>query len=403
MCNVFGSREEIMKRVLIIDDKCYEEEESIRQGFEGTGIEYSLSATKDDALRVLESKALFDCVVLDWYLEPNDSTLSQLILKYMEQNYYAPVLIYSNHAVDFRAAKDVGEITYPDNLIHIVEKEDYTDIHAKVEHWLANDTTAKLSSIYLERVYKNLHKTFWELNEIPNSNIAGVYKDVLFENGVVNWGHDFVMNLLLQNLIGDASFRSEITTLIETESSTTVASSAEEKQKIVNRILYFDSNTPFVQNGDIFRVSTGEGIEYGIVVSPDCDLAQSKTRFIDFVELRELDESLGKASLIRDIKNNKSDGHFFFLGMQLDSETYTNMAAVFKSKSRVSCLADHTGKYPCVDKRLEYTDDFLYNGEKGQLAYICSIANPYKAEFAQKRSAHDSRVGIPSIYKYVSD
>lgn len=390
-----------MKRVLIIDDDCLKEEESIREGFAGTGIELFLCSTREEGMKWINSKALFDCIVLDWYLEENNSNLSQLILKALEREYYAPVLIYSNHALDFRQEKEAGVVTYPENLICEVEKGDFSDISTKVTEWLETNTTAKLSTIYLEKIYEKIHHTFWNLNEIPHGNIASVYKRISSENGNIDWANDFIVNLLLQNLISDENFRTRISELIaQIENPDT---DANEKKKILNKILYFKSNSPYINNGDIFRIQMGDTISYGIVTSPDCDLFQNKTKYIDFVELRKFQEDLGNGSLRTQIKNNKSDSHFLFLSLELENNTFTDLVAILKSKNRIVCCNKDAEKYPCVTNRIKYTDSLQIDNTDCTLTYICSLLNPYKSEFAQRKSSHDSRVGIPPVYEYYTN
>ncbi len=138
-----------MKQILIIDDDCLNEEESIREGFAGTDVELFLCPTREEGMKLINSKALFDCIVLDWYLEDENSNLSRLILKELENKYYAPILIYSNHAINFREERASGVFSYPENLICEVDKGDFKDIRTKVLDWLNKNTTAKLSNIIL--------------------------------------------------------------------------------------------------------------------------------------------------------------------------------------------------------------------------------------------------------------
>lgn len=390
-----------MKRILIIDDDCFAKEESIREGFAGTDVELFLCATKDEGMKLINSKALFDCIVLDWYLEDENSNLSRLILKSLEKKYYAPVLIYSNHAINFREERDAGIFSYPENLICEVDKEDFSDIRAKIADWLNTNTTAKLSNIYLEKVYEKIHQTFWNLNEIPHGNIASVYKNISSENGNIDWANDFIINLLLQNLVSDENFRSQISALIDQIQNP--ETNSDEKKKILNKILYFKSNSPNICYGDIFKVESGESISYGIVTSPDCDLFQNKTKYIDFVELRELKEDLGKAELIKIIRKNSSDSHFYFLSLELEENSFTDLVAILKSKHRIVCHDNDAEKYPSVKDRIKYSNSLKIDGADCSLTYICSLLNPYKSEFAQRKSSHDSRVGIPGIYKYFAN
>ena len=392
-----------MKRILIIDDKCYEEEDSIRDGFADSGIEYVLSATQEEAMKWLKSKALFDCIVLDWYLDGETSTISQLILKHLENTYYAPVLIYSGHAHDFRAAIDAGDVSYPDNLIHEVEKGDFTDILPKITEWLDSNVTAKLSSIYLSKICDQLHRTFWKLNDIPHGNIAAVYKKVVFDGDAIDWENDFVINLLAQSLVSDEAFKDEITDLITHLRDAKVETTPEQRAIIVNRIFYFKSASGFLSNSDLVSILKGGIVSYGVLTSANCDLAQCNTKYIDFLELQELNDQFATAAIRSQIQKNQSPSHFFFPAVEREEGTYTNMTAFFKAKNRLVCSENDGATYPSVNERLRYGHQFQVDGEACVVTYLCSLLNPYRSEFSHKRSTHDSRVGIPEVYRYYKE
>lgn len=391
-----------MKRVLIIDDDCIENEVSIREDFEGTNVEVILCENKDQGLQWINSRAFFDCIVLDWYLgKGNENSLeSRLVLKALEQNYYSPVLIYSSHSEIYRAERDAGEFSYPANLIHEVDKGGFNDIKAQVTAWLNSNTTAKLSNIYIEKVYEKIHKTFWSLNEIPHGNIASVYKYIIAENGSIDWENDFIINLLLQNTTSDDDFRNKISELVGQLKAENPETTPEQKQKILNKILYSKTNSPYISNGDIIRIQSGDEISFGIISTPDCDLANSKSKYIEFIELKPLANNLGNSSVIGSIKSNTSDSHFLFLSLELATDTFTDLVAIFKSKNIIVCQGNDAEKYPSVTSRIMYSDTLQIDKTNCTIAYLCSLVNPYKAEFTQKKSSHDSRVGIPSVYKY---
>lgn len=392
-----------IKRILIIDDECPQEEESIREGFAGTNIEVILCSTREEGSKWIQSKALFDCIVLDWYLEDVESPiLSKQILNELQGNYYTPVLIYSAHADNFRAEMDTGAITYPKNLIHEVNKGDFTDIRTKVNDWLNQNYTAKLSSIYLEKVYQNIHKTFWYLNEIPDGNIASVYKHIISENGNIDWANDFIINLLLQSITSDNSFRDSVSAMITQLQNTNPQTTPEQKSKILSKILYYRSNSTFISNGDIFKIQIGESTSYGITVTPDCDLAQGKTKYIEFIKLVE-NGIIALALSGDEIKKqaHKLDSHFYLPSVQLPEGGMVDLVAILKSKNILVCCNKDAAKYPSVTFRIKYSDTFKIDNMESKITYLCSLVNPYKAEFSQRKSAHDSRVGIPSVYQYI--
>lgn len=392
-----------MKRVIIIDDQAETQRESILEGFEGSDVELVLCPTKDEGMKWLESKALFDCIVLDWFLEePESSILSRQILSSLNNKYFAPVLIYTAHAADFRHAKQNGEVSYPENLIREVDKNDFSEIKNAVEGWLNENYTAKLSRIYMEKVYDSVHKTFCDLIKLPHGNIASVYKSIIYEGGSIDWGSDFIINLLLQEVISDNNFRSEITTLITELQNAAPATTTEERKRIIGKLLYHKANSGYIANADIIRINIGEQFEYGIITTPDCDLAQKNTKFVEFIELIPF----GSRELLNkneSISTNGNANHFYLPTVHLHGEEFIDLVAVFKSKKLLVSLNNDGSRYPGVLNRVKYDGTFQLSTANCTVEYLCSLVNPYKSEFTQKRNSHDSRVGIPGIYQYLTN
>ena len=97
------------------------------------------------------------------------------------------------------------------------------------------------------------------------------------------------------------------------------------------------------------------------------------------------------------IKKYQFDSYFFFPSILLEGHL-TDFVAVLKSKRIVEELSETCNpKYPSSKKRFQYNTNHLYNNVEVKLKLICSISNPYKAEFLQKLHTNNSRVGIPDI------
>lgn len=63
------------------------------------------------------------------------------------------------------------------------------------------------------------------------------------------------------------------------------------RRKIVNRVLYFHATPSIIRCGDIVALKAeGNVIKYGIVVTPDCDIEQRNTRYLEMVEMRSIDD-----------------------------------------------------------------------------------------------------------------
>jgi CheY-like chemotaxis protein len=389
-----------MKRVLIIDDEVATQSENILEGFHGSDTEVILCATKDEGMRWIKSQALFDCIVLDWFLEdPESSILSKQILNELKNNYYAPVMIYSHHAEEFRSEMEQGIISYPKNLIREFQKNNFTEINARIEEWLDAEYTAKLSSIYLKEVCEKIHKIFWGLNEIKDGNIAAVYKNIISENGNIDWASDFIINLLLQSITTDKAFRDKIQPLISQVQTEQLQTTLDDKRKVINKILYYKSTPEFLSNGDIIKINMDNQSCYGFIVAPDCDLAQKNTRYVEFIELLKF-ASVPLGNSNNTISEGKSGNHYYLPAVQ-EGNSLIDLVAIFKANHFVTAKDNRGDKYPCVANRIKYTDTFFYKNHDCTMTYLCSLVNPYKSELLQKRISHNSRIGIPSIYEYL--
>ena len=389
-----------MKRVLIIDDEVVTQSERILEGFQNTDTEVVLCATKNEGMKWIKSQALFDCIVLDWFLEdPESSILSKQILNELKGNYYAPVMIYSQHAEDFKSEMENGTIIYPKNLIRECQKDNFGEINTKIEEWLNAEYTAKLSSIYLKEVYEKIHRTFWSLNEIKDGNIAAVYKNIISENGNIDWASDFIINLLLQSVTTDKSFRDKVQPLIAQVQAAQLQTNSDEKRKVINKILYYKSTPEFLSNGDIIKINMGQQSCYGFIATPDCDLSQNYTRYIEFIELVKF-KSIPLQNKDSSIELNANQSHFFLPAVQ-EGADLIDLVAVFKANHFITAKDNRSDKYPGVANRIKYSDAFVYKNADCSMTYICSFVNPYKSELLQKRISHNSRVGIPSVYEYL--
>src|SRR5690606_13455044 len=104
--------------------------------------------------------------------------------------------------------------------------------------------------------------------------------------------NDIIITLLHRSLVSDDTFTKEVSEILKKVSDTTTSNNKEINRKIISRILYHYGKSDYIRNGDIVSVKNSYGtiISYGIVVTPDCDLEQKKTQFIDIIKIIEIDD-----------------------------------------------------------------------------------------------------------------
>ena len=391
-----------MKRVLIIDD-----DETIlnnlEESFMANHIEVITCSDRAEALAAINDDIPFDAVILDWYFVlDNDSAVSKEILRTINKKYFKPVFIYTGHLPDYENTNQ-SEYEFPKNLISSYDKAVGIDeLRGRIEQLLAENYSLQLASVYRTNIKEQLEKVLFELNELQNVDLARVLNKIYGNGSNVDWSNDFILNLLHRSLISHSAFINGLTEILQAANNVNAGASADDRKKIANKILYFHSQSDFIRNGDITiikKVSNNSAIAFGIVVTPDCDLEQSGSQFIDLIELVKFnDAKLALNAGNRDkIRNYNHDSFYLFQSLFVD-DTLQDFVAVLKSRIVVREVAvTYHVNYPKASKRLLYSQEFILNGERVRLDLLCSKVNPYKAEFLQKLHSSNSRVGIPDI------
>lgn len=403
-----------LQRVLLIDDEYEQLEVQLSEDFQEQGIDIRFCGTKDEALALLNSGIYFDLIILDWFLEEDNNLLSRLILNYLQNNCFLPVFIWSNHITNYQETLAHGEITYPAQLIQSIGKEDVSPaiIQERTAQWFQNSLTAQISGIYRRQIRQGLEKIFFNLVQLPNQDLAALLKSLVGEGEIIDWSNDFILNLLHQELIGNAEFCEDLNNLLNQSHNISEPANAEERRQILSKILYYTSHGKYLRCGDIVQFQVNKDTtKLGIVVTPLCDLAQKRTRFIELVELTPfqnelLEINIGKKQTIenrqKQVKDFNHPSFHFFPVIAIDKQLI-DFVAVLKSKMVIEYCFEQspTHPYPSIPERIAYTGKFCFAGVEIQLIAVCSLNDPYKSHFLQKLHTHNSRVGTPEITKLI--
>jgi hypothetical protein len=388
---------------LIIDDD-ESLKEDIVESFNEENVEVVFCLTKDEALNKIDSRQYFDLIILDWFLEdPEDSMLSQLVLSHLYDKRFLPVFIWSKHIDDFNSVKDAGKIKYPNILIEGISKDEITadQLKVKVRQLLENSLTAQISRVYRVNIADNLEKTFFELAEIPNKDMASILKILVGSEENIDWSNDFILNLIHRRLLADPEFIEKLRTLMLVATDSAGMEGLEKRRKIVNKVLYFHSTPSIIRCGDIIELKVdGNTLKYGVIITPDCDIEQKRTRYLEAIELKKIDDAELRltASQKENIALYKNDSFYYFPSVSINGDLSNDFVAILKAKFIIEALCEvNEEKYPGVPQRLSYSERYLFKNKEVQLVHICSKSNPYKSDFLQKLYANNSRVGTPDI------
>lgn len=396
-----------LNRILVVDD-----DETLREGivesFKEENVEVIFCLTKDEAITKIDSRQYFDLIILDWFLEnPEESILSQRVLSHLYDRHFIPVFIWSEYIDDFNSVRDSGKIKYPANLIVGISKDEITvtGLKDRIRQLLEQSLTAQVSRVYRESITHNLEKTFFELAEIPDEDLASILKILIGSEENIDWSNDFILNLIHRRLLADIGFIEKLKTLVMAATNITGTEELAKRRKIVNKVLYFQGTPNIIRCGDIVGLKAGDNVlKYGIIVTPDCDIEQKKTRYLEIIELKKINDA--ELSLTTDQKKvimqyNPREPFYYFPSVLIDGDLDNDFVAILKAKIIVEALYEgNETKYPGVPQKLNYSGRYLFKDKEVQLTHICSKSNPYKSDFFQKLYANNSRVGTPDI-KYL--
>lgn len=392
-----------LNRILVVDD-----DETLKgdivESFKEENVDVIFCPTKDEAVNKIDSRQYFDLIILDWFLEdPEDSMLSQLVLSHLYNRRFVPVFIWSKHIDDFTNVRDAGSIKYPGKLIEGISKDEVTvgQLKGRIRQLLENSLTAQVSRVYRESIADNIEKTFFDLAEIPDEDLASILKILVGGEENIDWSNDFILNLIHRRLLADAGFTKKLRTLVLAAANNTGAEELAKRRKIVNKVLYFHGTPSIIRCGDLIEIKAGDNtLKYGIIVTPDCDIEQKRTRYLEVIELKRIDDAELRLTpgQKESITKYNNDSFYYFPSISMNGDLDNDFVAILKAKFIIEALYEaNEEKYPGVPQKLNYSGRYQFKGKEVQLIHICSKSNPYKSDFLQKLYANNSRVGTPDI------
>ncbi|MEJ5245232.1 MAG: hypothetical protein WHV28_05925 [Bacteroidota bacterium] len=390
-----------MKRILIIEDD-EKTLTNLKTEFENSALETICCSDFNSAINAIENNIPFDSVILDWYFTLEDSSVSCSILKKLREKSFIPVFVYTGHLQDFnnKTEEDLG---YPKNIISGTDKTiTAEELKNEIESLTNKNLTLKLAMNYREKVHQNLEKVFFELNDSEKSSLEKLFRIITGNGENVDWNNDIILTLLHRHIISDDDFTNNIRETLKNLTAE-VQNDTDFNRRLLNKIIYHQGKSDYIRNGDIVQIADSSDMLMilGIVITPDCDLEQSKTRFIELLEIADIEEINSKMENNKkiNIKGCFNHGAFYSFPCVNLENGLKDLVAVFRKKIILEQSADAFNNYPVSFSQPLYSHNYILNNKEVRLKPLCSIVEPYKSEFLHKLHSNNSRVGIPDIKK----
>ncbi len=415
--------------ILFVDDKvhecCAKENEIERTPenslFESLRENYPVLGVKDLKLaqRAIKSIGAFSAIILDWIFEDNREALGPAdagediravrrgsvqedqTLTFLEENdFYALVYVYSNEDVEgkygtrlrerfgdrikFRQKKDA---LAPQSVIEQIE--DWRQQHRSLTVPLTWTATINLA---IQQIFKELAEADenW-IREIGNSARADGVSGEIF---IIEMLQYLLAESLTQNRKLLESIKEYLTAAnAPLEGGEPQSSSNEESvAKLFRRLFYtkIDSEAP-IMTGDICQLNDKE---FGIVVTPECDVRDVLSGKIESFELLTFSKDSFEAYLG---KNNYQRSSYVEAGVRL----LEKLRKIFnQDESRFHVLPS----FPFDDTSFNLSAllDFSYGCERYKIDEIkpnrkYKLNSPFIQQLRQRYIAHLGRVGVPGL------
>jgi len=403
--------------------------------FKNLANSYPILGVKDLDLaeKTLKSIGSFSALILDWQFAEeveekisedsedertvaiaekafsNDSKTFDFL---MNNEIYSLIYIYST------AASQIEEM-YGDRLrarfqdrVHIKDKKNISNTDAEcggilqdIIDWKVQNKNISVPIIWNQSINKASQSIFLELVKASPKWIKDIYNSACDKNGApivdpIVEVMNLFQHLLSEKLIQDFKLREIIKELVTANEAQDVATSVESYVNLFQRFFYSKVyETDPLMTGDIFCFDI-ENQNYGILITPECDVLDTKNKNLDFEfltfnnkEFKNRAQSLFRPITANKIKYddeqtrellskafNQNDGRFHLL----PSFHFPD------SENKVPALIDF--RFNIIHKK--YSDLIVEDGKLKERNY--KYNSPYILQLRQRYLAYKGRVGVPA-------
>jgi len=354
-----------------------------------------------DALEeTLKNVSTFKALILDWNFERDNTgiedelgiklpavTPESLLLK---TDIYSLIYVYSQNQIS-EDIKSRLKVKFGSKIdFKIKGQEDKVDDHANsifddITTFENSNKHMEIPFVWSQAINKSVQEIFVELEQ-ADPNWLKEIRDTAASDGAEPTSEviDIFHHILNESLIQNKSLRDALNAY-----QCDVAAIAEENTaKLYRRIFYskLHEDAPLM-TGDIFKFSDDE---YGILISPECDLSKKNKLTCEFLIIRKTssleyqkqkkEKHKKTPGSVDGIFNNPNISSHILVSFPFVEEDYSHLALIdFNNAIRVYERKDKEGN-SIVDLRIQY-----------------KLNSPYIHQLRQRFVAFMGRYGVPAI------
>jgi hypothetical protein len=340
----------------------------------------------------LEHGDPYDLVILDWFFEDSASpVVAKLVLEDLRKYRFAPVAFYTEQPEVLEG--ELGSLQPPFNRAPFFGK-DKTDPHAliaEVTEQYEQSMSARLSSVWRSARQAGFEESLYELDALEGEDLQRTMQNILVtdagEIADIDTALDFLERYVGRKVLADRNFKGAMLSELEAARRSNIAVKGDQEQALTHAHRYIMSTDSVARSGDIVELldEDGEPVLTGVVLTPSCDLVQSKSWELRIVLADESKES------------PRQECEWYLNAFKREQGSpYKRMTLNFHRTLFLSDISIGATKAKRAGKLIRYDHEFVdVFGRKVGLRPICRLDDPYRSDLFQKFSSHASRLGIP--------
>ena len=359
-----------------------------------------------DLERTVQSLSTIRVLILDWEFrvpkkdqdmpDRNENPLDWL----MSHHIYSLIYIYSRIDIEDRIKNEL-KTRYGENKIFFKQKtidndanKEYDIIYKEILESESDNKHMELPFIWSQSINRSIHTIFNEL-ETASPNWIKEIRDTAKKDGAepVSEVINIFNNLMNESIIQNKTLRDALNAYSYEDQSTCENKGIHEENtaKLYQRIFYtkITDDAP-IMTGDIFKFNDNE---YGILITPECDLSDTKKDSYDFLIIKK-DESTEYQTKKRDkYKSNEKSAKQIFNNGVLSRHILVSFPFGDNKYDKIAVIEF------CSAMR-------VYDGNGKEISSCIreyKLNSPYIQQLRQRYVAFLGRYGVPAIPETLRD
>lgn len=372
------------RNALIIDNRLDEIEE-LKNDLENKGISVISVNNSNDAQKLIKCRPEINFIILDWYLNEENSMESKLFLSDLSNYLFVPIIIYTKQGMI--EPKGFIEERGLQRIVRVLDKRDIDGdlIFQEMENWIQENPELKIFLKWSFEVEKNINQVLWNIYGLETDGLKSLIRTIKTDEDVSYMPVEYdLVGIFIKVLLRKLHDTEKLIHSISGNVCELLDESAPLDPKKMEIFHTFERyiSPPVsgpVWTGDILVTSDDE---YFVIVTPTCDLCNNK---IDNVLLLGA-TPFGKYRIEKSINPQKAEN---LIKNKTDVSHY--LPYVPDCPDGLLCRFDNISYINIEDIKDDITDE--------KYIRIATIDSPFIENLIQRMNAYLMRLGVRDLGK----